>query len=458
LDLDKDLQKVIELVMLRGVRRVIELEVRREVLGLTWIGLGIELGLCRRDGSGFDVRTPRRWEKRTHLPSYGAQEKLRAYFQVASIAMLGIGSSGEAARWRTYMTPEELKEEVDRRHMLKAVGTASATGAAIAAGLLLPVSDLVALAQRLDERSSLGAGDLATARRTATILGSAYAAKPNAGAVRAARMHAYTLLDRLQHATMSAETRTQLQAVASDAAALTGYGEMNAGRLDQAKSWFEAARTLARHAGDRRLEAYALAALASTSAQPLEPDHAAAVADLEAAAEFQGFLPPAGRAFVFAFLAEEHATLGHDLVSGRFLEEARAAATRVHYEEPGWGWWSTQAQLGGWDSVRPQVFAGVRSMWLGRSEDAVELFDGALRKITVPAWHASLHGHVTNACVGLGDPERACASAHAALNEAKTYELGKIPPKIRKTRLTFPARWNALAVVRELDERLRVAA
>jgi hypothetical protein len=153
-----------------------------------------------------------------------------------------------------------------------------------------------------------------------------------------------------------------------------------------------------------------------------------------------------------------HADLRHDLVSGRFLELARAAAARVHYEEPGWGWWSTQAQLSGWDGARPQVFIGVRALGLGRPTEAFELFNSALKDTTSPPRRASLHEHLMQSCVGLGDPERACASAHAALNEAKTHELGKMPPRIRKVRLTFPTRWNGLAVVRELDERLALAS
>jgi hypothetical protein len=95
---------------------------------------------------------------------------------------------------------------------------------------------------------------------------------------------------------------------------------------------------------------------------------------------------------------------------------------------------------------------------LGRPAEALELFDGALDKTTVPARRAHLHEDRMQSCVGLGAPERACASAHAALDEAKTYELGKMPPRIRKVRSTFPTRWNGLAVVRELDERLALAS
>jgi hypothetical protein len=242
------------------------------------------------------------------------------YLEVKSVAMLGLGPTLQAARWRTWMTPEEMAVEIlHRRKMLHRMGAAYATV------LLLPVSELVAGAQLLDAYPQIGGGELAFARRTATDLAVVYATRPDADAVRAAKAHAYTLLDRLEHATMSPQIEVGLRAVASDAASLAGYGDLNAGRLLQAERWFDVARELAQQAGDRRLEALALVGLASISGQALEPDHAAALTDLEAAAEFHPFLPPAGRTFVFAFLSELHADLRHDLVSGRFLELARAA-------------------------------------------------------------------------------------------------------------------------------------
>ncbi|MGH8910861.1 MAG: hypothetical protein ACRD0K_31325, partial [Egibacteraceae bacterium] len=60
-------------------------------------------------------------------------------------------------------------------------------------------------------------------------------------------------------------------------------------------------------------------------------------------------------------------------------------------------------------------------------------------------------------CVALGDPERACASAHASLDEARAYKLRISPMLIRKARATFPGEWSTLAAVRELDERLALA-
>ncbi|MGH8899131.1 MAG: hypothetical protein ACRDZ4_19425, partial [Egibacteraceae bacterium] len=234
-------------------------------------------------------------------------------------------------------------------------------------------------------------------------------------------------------------------------------GEMNAGRLAEADGWFSDALRLARQAGDRRLEALALVGCAWIPYYQPDPDRGKVVAALEAAAGLYRYLPPAARAYVFAYLARERAALGDDLGSGRFLKHARGAVALIRYEEPGWGWWSTKGELAGWDGARPQVLTGVRSLLLGRPAEALELFDGALEGTTLPVRRSGLHKEVMGACVGLEDPDRACASGHAALDEAKEYGLGLLPTEIRKVRRTFPDPWNTLRPVIELDERLALA-
>jgi hypothetical protein len=247
---------------------------------------------------------------------------------------------------------------VDRRQLLGR--TASRTVA-----LLLPVSDLTAAAQFLEGRRRIGAGDLATATWVATDIASAYADTPNAEVIRSAKAHVSTLLDLLNQATMTDSTRVRLTAIASDAACLAGYGEMNAGRLDKADAWFADALKLARQAGDRRLEALALVGCAWIPYHQPNPDQAKIIEALEAAAGFYPFLPPAARAYVFSYLARERTALGDDLVSGRFLEHARAAAALIRYDEPGWGWWSVYGELDGWDAgPRLKVFTGSRLLKL----------------------------------------------------------------------------------------------
>jgi len=135
----------------------------------------------------------------------------------------------------------------------------------------LPVPKLVAAAQLLEGRRSLGAGDLALAADIATGIADAYLKAPDGDVVRAARAHVYTLLDRLRSATMSGATRARLTAVASDAACVAGCGYLDANRLDKADSWFEDALRLARQAGDRRLEALARGAGRNDVADPPVP-------------------------------------------------------------------------------------------------------------------------------------------------------------------------------------------
>ncbi|MGH8883594.1 MAG: hypothetical protein ACRDYX_00125 [Egibacteraceae bacterium] len=431
------------------MRKVTELEIRRLLLGLNRPETCVQLELCCEEGGGINARTLRRWEARTNRPFRLFRRALCKYFKVGSVAQLGLGDTFEAARWWTWMTPDEWTVEVNRRKALEVLG---------AAGLLLPVSQLTAVAQLLEGRASIGAGDLATAMQTATRLGGAYADTPNADVIRSAKAHVYTLLDLLDQATMTGGTRTRLTAVASDAACLAGYGEMNAGRLAEADSWFADALRLARQAGDRRLEALALVGCAWIPSYEPDSDRAKVVEALEAAAAFHSFLPPAARAYVFGSLSVERAAHGDDLVSGRFLEHTRAAAALIPHDGPGWGWWSTHGELAGWDvGPRPKVYTGFRHLGLGRPAEALELFDDALEGTTLPVRRFHLHKFVMDACVALDDPDRACASGVAALDESKTHELRVINGEIRKARRAFPKPWRLLDTVIELDERLALA-
>jgi len=335
---------------------------------------------------------------------------------------------------------------VHRRQTLKALGL-----------LLLPVPDLVAGAQVLEKRKSIGLDEVTNAQDTATTLAVAYRKNPGQESVRAAKAHAYTLVDHLRAGHVCPEATAGLQAVASDAAALAGYADLNAGHLDAADQWFKAALDMAREAGDRRLEAHALGSFASIAWTQRVPDHEASVAALRSAARLQGSLPPAGRAKVFGGLGCELAAVGDDLASGRFLEEARHAAALIPFDQAGWGWWSIHGQLAGWDDSEPQVYAAGRSMWLGRPAEAVEIFQ-AVAENDRPVGRAGLLHHLTNSYASMGEPEGACGAAAEALDLAHAYGLGYIPAKILEARRAFPERWNGLPLVRHLDERLELAS
>jgi tetratricopeptide (TPR) repeat protein len=431
------------------VRIVTELELRRAAAGLDGPDLVIQLQLR---GATLDVRTLRRWEERSHVPVAVHPDELCGYFKVGSEAELGLGYGPVAARWWTWMTEAERMLEVHRRRF------SLTTGAALGA-CVVPVPKLTAAAQLLGGSIRIGAGDVTFATEVATDIARSYAATPNAEMIAAAKAHAYTLLDLLKRASMSPETEARLRAVASDAVSLAGYGHLNAGRLDEAQRWFAEALVLARQAGDRRLEALALASSALPVLIAPVPDYDTVIAALEAAAELQRFLPPAGRALVFGYLARERAALGDDLASGRFLEQARTAAALIVHDEPGSGWWSIHGQLAGWEGEsRPRVFTGTRSLRLGRAAEALQLFDEALEGTTLPVRRSHLYRRVMDACVSLGDPDRACASGMAALDAAKMHGVGVIPLQIRKVRKSFPPRWSTLAPVIELDERLALAS
>jgi hypothetical protein len=369
------------------------------------------------------------------------------YFGVDSIAELGLGHSLEAAYHWTWKAKPERTQQVHRRKLLHLTITTTTTS-------LLPVPALTAAAQLLGGHRRLSPIDVDTAGQVATHLAATYTAAPDQHAIHATHAHAYTLLDLLKRASMTPDSRTRLTALASDATSLAGYGDLNAGRLTQANHWFTAALRLARDAEDPRLEAYALASCAWIPLYAPNPDRAAVLTALNAAAELQRFLPPAGQAWLYSYLSREHATLGDDLRSGRLLEQAHAAAARVPHHDPGSGWWSTHGELAGWDNARPDVFTGLRSLLLSRPTHALAVFDSALDGTTNPVRRTALHEDMMKACVALDDPERACTCAHAALDEARTHQLGLIPTQIRKTRTTFPPHWHTLTPVMELDDRL----
>jgi hypothetical protein len=347
------------------------------------------------------------------------------------------------------MSSAERKEEVHRRKLLRVMAVT---------GLLLPASELVAVAQMLDGTPSVDAADLDAATQVAIHLARSYIATPNPGVITAANAHAYTLGGLLKRASMSPDTRTRLQVLASDASALAGYGHLNAGRAAEADAWFADAIRFAREAGDRQWEALALVSSAWTALEPSAPDFVAARVAFEAAAELQRYLQPAAHAYVFSALVDIRAYLGDDLGSGRLLEQVHATAARTSPDEPGWGWWSVHGQLAGWDGVRAEVLTGWRSLLLERPAEAVAVYDSTLDRVPWPVRRAKMFKDLTQACVALGDPDRACASAHVALDEVQAHGIGLYGDQIRKARMTFPARWSALAPVVELDERLRQVA
>ncbi|MGH8906906.1 MAG: hypothetical protein ACRD0K_10405 [Egibacteraceae bacterium] len=432
------------------MRIVTELEIRREALALT-----IPKLVCRLQtnwpNASLAAREVQRWQALISRPYDHNAEALAGELGVESVELLGLAKSFEAARWRAPMTPDQLEREMlNRRNALKGIVMAGAT-------IVLPVADIVASAQHLHGVRRVGGGHLDHAQDTATRLAVSYAAKPNADARFAAEAHAYSLLALLKLDPGKVSDRRRLLSIASDAASLAGSGQLSAGRFDKADFWFTKARELAHEAGDRRLEALAIASFASIAWALPVPDHTASVEALTAAAKLQGFLQPAERAYVLGGLGCERAALGDDLVSGRFLEQAHAAAALIPLAEPGWGWWSIHGCLAGWDGIRREVHTAGRSMWLGRPAEAVGVFEAALPFYS-PVGQAMLRHHLTNSCVALGDPERACAHATAALDGAKAYELGTISPKVRQARRSFHKEWIGLAVVRELDERLRLAA
>jgi len=447
--LDKTV-KLYEQIM-GDVRKVTEFEIRWLIKGWTYEELKAQIEHAMTEGGGIDRSTLFRWRTHRCAPQAVFRDALLEVMDAKSIAELGLGAAEDAARNFTYMNAAERKDEVHRRHTLKALG-----GAAV--GLLLPASPLVATAQLLDRRKSIGRDEVTAAQHTATTLAIAYRENPGEDSVRAAKAHAYTLVDHLKSGRVRSAAEAGVQAVASDAAALAGYADLNAGRLDDAGRWFTAALSLAREAGDRRLEALALASrgLLHCDVYGTTPDPAKAVAASRDGAELHRFLPPSARAWVFGELALNTAATGDDLASGRFLARACGAAACLGYEKAGWGWWSAHVR---WHGGSPDAYTAVRSLRLGRPSHALDGFAGLEgRSKPSPRMLAVRRLYVMQACAALGDLDQACGAAHTALDLASAYELGRIFLRVRTARPTFPKAGASTRLVRELDERLRLVA
>ncbi|MGH8901853.1 MAG: hypothetical protein ACRDYA_09250, partial [Egibacteraceae bacterium] len=282
-----------------------------------------------------------------------------------------------------------------------------------------------------------------------------YLASPAGDAGPAALAHARSLAKLLAGARMTDASRTRLAGIASDAAALVGHTHLSDGRVAQAGQWYGDAVALAREAGDRRLEALAMAA---TETYPnCHPGSGDRLAASRAAVDLGRFLPAAGRAYVNGYLSWELSAAPDDAGSGRALEQALDAAARAGREDPGWGYWSQHGQLSGWDGPRAQVFTGLRSLYLGRHREAVPVLEGALDTTVAPGRRVFLRADLMRAWTGVADPERACAEGMAALAEAQARDLRGVSDEVREVRATFPPGWDALACVVELDERLAAA-
>ncbi|MGH8902983.1 MAG: hypothetical protein ACRDYA_15260 [Egibacteraceae bacterium] len=450
-------------------RVVTELYLRRRSAGLTRKEFLREVDAGCEQPMGVTQEALYHWETRACEPRPYHADPLTAFFDdVTSIAELGLGHApGTAFHW-TWASDAEIEAEVGRRRAARTLAseetkmdrrTVVQTVLIGSGAALLPVRPLTATAQLLGGRPTIGLGDVRSSQDVATHLAAEYLANPSDETVRAALAHARTLTDRLKRASMTDAVRTGLAAVASDAAALAGHAQKGAGPVAEAGRWFDDAIDLAREAGDRRLEALAIASTSWTVSESTMlgyGDRSRSLAALQGAAALDRYLPPAGRAWVSGLLALDLATANDDAGSGRALEHALAAAARLGSGGPGWGWYSEHGQLSGWDGARAVVYTGARPLYLGRHRDAAPLLDSALDGTAVPVRRATLHLDLTRVGVGLDEPERARAQALAVLDQVDQHELGIIREELRLVRASFPSEWPEW-VTQELDERLALA-
>ncbi|MGH8885991.1 MAG: hypothetical protein ACRDYX_12615 [Egibacteraceae bacterium] len=312
-----------------GWQVLTEMRVRREALSCSRQQLAERVDGLLAATHGLTYETIEEWELRERVPRGAYPKALCALLGAADIAELGLGHSSAAAAHWCWATQAQRKAYVLQRRtvlerMMKVSGLA-----------LLPVPELVAAAQLFGRRPRIYPVMVDDVEAVATRLAAVYATEPaHVDIARAALAHARTLTDLLRRAWMTPLVRTRLQAASADACALSGFMAVDAGRLGEADLWFGRSSSLAREAGDARLEAAALVAsswLDSPTAVGAA-GHAAdrAIAMLEQACAKARHAPPAMRVWTHAHLSRDLAGSGDADGSARALDRAwEATLTRT---------------------------------------------------------------------------------------------------------------------------------
>ncbi|MGH8908097.1 MAG: hypothetical protein ACRD0K_16680 [Egibacteraceae bacterium] len=284
----------------RGHQMFTEMRARREVLGWARQALAGRVDALLPVTHGLTYEAIEEWELRERVPSGRYAHALCTLLGTGHIAELGLGHSREAAAHWCWATQPQRRADVVRRTTID--GSA-----------LLPVPQLVQEAQLFGRRPHVCGSILGEAHAVATRLASTFIAEPAHPDIdRAARAHARTLSDLLRWACMPPVVRTGLRAIAADASALVGFVALDAGRLPEAELWFGRGLSLARQAGDARLESAMLMALAWLDAPTA----------LREGRPKAGEIPAAMRAWAHAYLSRDLAGVGNAAGSARALHQA----------------------------------------------------------------------------------------------------------------------------------------
>ncbi|MGH8904376.1 MAG: hypothetical protein ACRDYA_22520 [Egibacteraceae bacterium] len=274
----------------------------------------------------------------------------------------------------------------------------------------------------------------------------------------------FTFLDPAEHHAQARDVWTlfgpyviddSLLPLAVDVACLASITAHDAGAHGTGHAWALRAGKLAARAHSPELSARAagMASVHKSASHGTAPDSREALRLLEQARA----QAPGGVVSVWAnlFLAIEHAAAGHR----KDWVKALSTADRNLGRGLGHGFFSEAGYLRSF--VSPARVAGTTGRCLallGDGKRALEELGAALSPQAPDGRYALvLHIDTVLAYVTAGQPEAACQGAVVALEECQGhgYQLGI--DRLRAIREQFSPRWDDLACVRDLDERLALA-
>ncbi len=394
---------------------------------------------------GAAVRTVAKWE------AEGAKIVPLSVMQAALDTALARAGEDARVRFKVLVSGEDPEEDgTDRRDATKTI--------AIGAASLLPIGTLDVL-ERLAARPSRVDGALIAGHEevAATLAGLYRSADPRA-VLPMATAYADTVLGLLAHP-MSDRHRARLGLVAVGAHAQIGLWACHAGEWANAYRHLATACDLAATTGSPSLHAQALGAFsylfssAPRGGRGGDPDRALALLDhaIALAGRADGFT----RGWLAAWRAEQRLVLG----------DVHAGFADVEATERGLA--ATDDRTDGFFSRLTYGYGmgghlgRLRGMTLALTRNQAES-DDAFRQVLSSA--ANLRHQVcTHGCLGIvrvaaGEPEDACDALVRAVDLAAPAGYAMGLERVAGVRAGFDPCWSRRPCVRELDERLRLAA
>ncbi|MDX3226759.1 helix-turn-helix transcriptional regulator [Streptomyces sp. ME19-01-6] len=173
-------------------------------------------------------------------------------------------------------------------------------------------------------------------------------------------------------------------AAVAESAEVAGWLLYDAGQWDAARAAFLESHMLARHAGDRSMQWFALDLLAMLDIEIGRPGEALRIADEVLG---QRRVPPrvallaqVRRGRALAQIGEHQRTQAALKTAKGYVEESLSPS------DPGWTWWVDEGEV--------RWHRGVALLELGAPEEAIPAIHGSIERLTIPDGRGALHERI----------------------------------------------------------------